>query len=127
MSFRGGLASAERVSLLGNDSILVGFGLLRDIVDDLRSLVSVSRYAIVTDENVAPLYLGVLRDAFLAAGIEPLFKVIPPGESQKTRRTKEDLEDWLLEVRLSSCMQCSDTAHSITATATRASLRSAAA
>ncbi|KAF3935947.1 hypothetical protein ABW19_dt0202036 [Dactylella cylindrospora] len=92
-----------KVPILGNDSIIVGYGLLttyiaKDVVANLKS----STYVIITDTNLAPLYLAQLEKAFkeaLSAVEEPprlLHYEISPGEQSKSRGTKADVEDWLL-------------------------------
>ncbi|EPS35476.1 hypothetical protein H072_11160 [Dactylellina haptotyla CBS 200.50] len=92
-----------KVPILGNDSIVVGYGLLtsyiaKDIVSNLKS----STYVIITDTNLAPLYLSPLQESFqnvLSASSEDarlLHYQISPGEQSKSRGTKADVEDWLL-------------------------------
>src|SRR5688500_3808123 len=56
------------------------------------------RYAVVTDENVAPHYLGAVRDALATlAGRDGVHEVvIPPGERYKTREQWASITDSLL-------------------------------
>lgn len=56
------------------------------------------QYAVVTDENVAPHYLGRVRDALtgLAAPERVHTVVVPAGESEKTRERWSDITDTLL-------------------------------
>lgn len=63
----------------------------------LRSLAS--RFAILTDDQVAPLYGEPLRKALSNAGLETELFFFPHGEQHKTRATKEHLEDQLFEKR----------------------------
>ncbi|KAK6355411.1 3-dehydroquinate dehydratase (3-dehydroquinase) [Orbilia brochopaga] len=92
-----------KIPILGNDSIIVGYGLLasyiaKDVVSNLKS----STYVIITDTNLAPLYLSQLEESFnreIAESPEQprlLHYTISPGEQSKSRRTKADVEDWLL-------------------------------
>ena len=78
--------------------IVVGSGAL----DRLRALVHehalAHRYAVVTDENVAPHYLGRVRDALAnVAGADRTHDVvIPAGERYKTREQWATVTDSLL-------------------------------
>lgn len=91
------------MSLLGKESIIINFGLWRDYVaaDLLESLKS-STYVLITDTNLGSLYVEPFQDAFRAASQQKqtpsrlLVHQIPPGESSKSRQTKDDIEDWLL-------------------------------
>ncbi|KAF3925488.1 hypothetical protein AA313_de0201866 [Arthrobotrys entomopaga] len=100
------MASCEditKINILGNDSITVGYGLLtshiaKDVISNLKS----STYVIITDTNLAPLYLSSLQESFereLSGSSESarlLHYQISPGEQSKSRGTKADVEDWLL-------------------------------
>ncbi|CEH18118.1 pentafunctional protein [Ceraceosorus bombacis] len=60
-----------------------------------------SAYLLVTDTNVAKLHLSPLQAAFRSTltssrRAQLLSYVMPSGEATKTRKTKEDLEDWML-------------------------------
>jgi 3-dehydroquinate synthase len=72
----------------------IGVGLLDRAADIVRTAARAHRYAIISDENVAPLYAARVRDAIGAAQTE-LF-TIPAGESQKTREQWSHLTDALL-------------------------------
>ena len=94
----------QKVSILGKESIHVGFKLWDHIVSDLLSNLPSSTYVIITDTNVGPLYGPRLKQAFEHAigNIEiPDFRLlsysISPGESSKTRDTKALLEDFMLQ------------------------------
>jgi 3-dehydroquinate synthase len=72
----------------------VGTGLLDRAAEIIRTAAPAHRYAIISDENVAPLYAARVRDALGAAQTE-LF-TIPAGESEKTREQWSHLTDGLL-------------------------------
>jgi len=55
------------------------------------------RVFVVTEENVAPIYLEELERALADAHITMLSKVIPAGEASKTIAQLSELTDWLLE------------------------------
>jgi pentafunctional AROM polypeptide len=91
----------QKVSILGKESIHVGFKLWEYIVDDLLTEISSSTYVIITDTNVGPLYRPRLEQAFQQAAAKASFRLltysVSPGESSKTRETKALLEDWMLQ------------------------------
>jgi len=76
--------------------IVVGHGLMNDLGTLVRAACPASRYAVITDRNVASIYgatvLARLRDASLSA---ELFE-FPAGEPHKTRQTWADLSDRML-------------------------------
>lgn len=96
-----------RVSILGSESIILGFHLTEYIVRDVLTSIPASNYVLITDSNLAPLYLSRYVECFEAvsqelaekSGTKPprlLTRVLPPGERTKSRRTKDEIEDWLL-------------------------------
>ena len=72
----------------------VGTGLLERAGEIIRTVAPAHRYAIISDDNVAPLYAARLRTSLGVAQTE-LF-TIPPGESHKTREQWARLTDALL-------------------------------
>lgn len=72
-----------------------GSGLLDLQIDYLSTLAS--RFAIITDDKVAPLYGERLQKYLLSSDLEAYLFSIPHGEQHKTRATKELLEDQLFE------------------------------
>eukprot|EP01063_Lacrimia_lanifica_P012514 TRINITY_DN19177_c0_g1_i1.p1 TRINITY_DN19177_c0_g1~~TRINITY_DN19177_c0_g1_i1.p1 ORF type:complete len:1486 (+),score=579.95 TRINITY_DN19177_c0_g1_i1:68-4525(+) len=89
-----------RISVLGQESIVIGCGLLAECGRLAHEACKAVRYVVITDENVAPLYLEKVMASFEAAtGARPIVKVLPHGESQKCRGVKAEIEDWMLEHR----------------------------
>src|SRR5438552_6401164 len=93
----------QKVSILGKETIHVGFKIGEHIVSDLTANLPSSTYVIITDTNVGPLYSPRLEDAFKQASGNPdqldfrlLSYKVSPGESSKTRDTKALLEDFML-------------------------------
>ncbi|KAI8089144.1 EPSP synthase-domain-containing protein [Halteromyces radiatus] len=92
----------SKVSILGSESIILGFHLTDYIVRDVINNIPASNYVLITDTNLAPLYLDkyvetleqVLETSNKTARI--FTRVLPPGELTKSRKTKDDIEDWLL-------------------------------
>lgn len=98
-----GTAKEVRVSLLGKESIIINFGLWRNfVVSDLLTNLESSTYVLITDTNLGSLYTQTFREAFEHASKQKpnpprlLVHEIPPGESSKSRQTKDGIEDWLL-------------------------------
>ncbi|CAK7264904.1 3-dehydroquinate dehydratase (3-dehydroquinase) [Sporothrix epigloea] len=93
-----------RISILGKDSIVVDHGIWLDFVPhDLLHNITSSTYILITDTNLAPIYVDAFcaaferaRPASPAAGARLLTYAIPPGESSKSRETKAEIEDWML-------------------------------
>lgn len=96
-------ADVLKISILGNESIHCGFHLLPYIFDSILSILPSSTYALVTDTNLAQLYLADVRNAFEKAAehhkSKSRFQVyeVAPGEGAKSRKVKGEIEDWLLE------------------------------
>jgi 3-dehydroquinate synthase len=75
--------------------IEIGNGLLNFQSQYLNSLAS--RFAIITDDKVAPLYGEQLQEDLASSGMEVYLYSFPNGEQYKTRATKELLENQLFE------------------------------
>ncbi len=80
--------------------ILVGSGLLREAGRFLAPLLRQPRAIIVTDENVAALYLETLEAALDQAGIAHQRIVLPAGEQTKDFSYLQDLVEQLLDLRI---------------------------
>src|SRR5688500_9569894 len=78
--------------------IVVDSGALDRLTALVHDHARAHRYAVVTDENVAPHYLGAVRDALATlAGRDGVHEVvIPPGERYKTREQWASITDSLL-------------------------------
>ncbi|KAJ1965812.1 3-dehydroquinate dehydratase (3-dehydroquinase) [Dipsacomyces acuminosporus] len=100
------LAEVERIEVLGSDSIVCGFHLSDYIWNDIfTNLAPASTYVLITDTNLARLYLERYQDSFRAAWAHAnsdrpaprlLVHILPPGETSKSRATKGAIEDWML-------------------------------
>ncbi|KAI8872287.1 Pentafunctional AroM protein [Ramicandelaber brevisporus] len=106
------MSTVTRISILGEESIVVGFGLTSALWTDLVANLKCSTFVVVTDTNIARLYLDSHRDAFntaiqqqqqqqqqrvSSAPSKFLSYVVPSGEPSKSRATKSDIEDFMLE------------------------------
>jgi 3-dehydroquinate synthase len=79
---------------VGAYDVHVGARLLDRSGEIIRTAAPAHRYAIISDENVAPLYAARIREALGASSTELL--TIPAGESAKTREQWAHLTDAML-------------------------------
>ncbi len=77
--------------------IVIGDGLLGAAGVHIAEIARARPVAVVTDRNVAALYLPSVLDALRAAGFEPVEVVLPAGEGTKDFAHLESLIDRLLE------------------------------
>ncbi len=85
------------VALAGRSyEVRVGSGLLADVAGQCGGLLRKQRVPIVTDSNVARLWRDTVATSLEAAGREPRWLVLDPGEGAKSWRVLEQVMDWLL-------------------------------
>ncbi|HBK86315.1 MAG TPA: 3-dehydroquinate synthase [Firmicutes bacterium] len=75
----------------GEYPILIGQGLIKSIGAIASGAWTGQKAMIVTDSNVAPLYLDSCRTSLLQAGIAVCATVIPAGEQSKNLKTLSEL------------------------------------
>ena len=104
-----GVSGAITVPILGKDSIVVDYGLWRQfIVNDILRNIPSSTYVLICDSNLAKLdYVSHFKTRFdteresLGRRAEEtrllIYDRVKPGETSKSRRTKAEIEDWLLQ------------------------------
>jgi pentafunctional AROM polypeptide len=112
-SVQAGAVDISKVSILGRESIHLGFHLIPYIVQTVLQQLPSSTYVLVTDTTLAALHLSSFQDEFSAAllaaasstaataAAKPRFLhyAVAPGEGSKSRKQKEEIEDWLLKNR----------------------------
>jgi 3-dehydroquinate synthase len=77
--------------------VLIGAGLRRTLAEEVaRRAPSVRRWALVTDENVGPLYGDEVEAGLVEAGRAGPRVTVPAGEGEKTRARWADITDRLL-------------------------------
>ncbi|KAG0005001.1 3-dehydroquinate dehydratase (3-dehydroquinase) [Entomortierella chlamydospora] len=96
----------DKVSILGSETIILGFHIFNYLVRDTLSNFKASTYVVVTDTHLEKLYLDRFQTTFheiskeLSAGsgtpARLLTYVIPPGEGSKSRAVKAEIEDFFL-------------------------------
>ena len=79
--------------------IEIGYELSSKLVSDIeKGLVgNIRKFAIITDRNVKNDYAKPIHEKLLRAGYEVDMFVFPAGEKSKTRETKANIEDAMLE------------------------------
>ncbi|KHN97845.1 pentafunctional AROM polypeptide [Metarhizium album ARSEF 1941] len=95
------MGSPQKISILGEDSIIADYDLWPEFVAaDLVKHVQSSTYVLITDTNLHDIYVPSFQFCFqsqqLAAKTRLLTYAIPPGEASKSRETKAEIEDWML-------------------------------
>jgi 3-dehydroquinate synthetase len=80
--------------------IAIGGGLLGEAGARIARLKPKAKAAIVSDENVAKLYLERCEKALAAAGIKTSRIVVAPGESSKSFSSYERVVDAILDQRI---------------------------
>ena len=80
--------------------ILIGPGLIASAGREIASRLKGRRIAVVTDENVAPLYLDAFMAALAAEGIEAVSLVLPAGEKTKSFEHLMTVCDKVLAARI---------------------------
>ncbi|KAB8349443.1 hypothetical protein FH972_023470 [Carpinus fangiana] len=108
----GSAAQLTKVKILGEETIFISHGLfLGQVAVDLLQNVkadkaAATKFALVTDTNLAPTYLPAFERSFAdakarigdPASKDELFSYqIPPGESSKSRDTVGAIHDWLAQ------------------------------
>lgn len=82
-------------------TIHIGSGLLGQLGGLAGEVIKPCRICIVSDSNVAPLYLEQAKTSLAASGFGPVFSfVFPAGEAQKNGQTYLELLNFLAENQL---------------------------
>ncbi|RAU21960.1 3-dehydroquinate synthase [Paramagnetospirillum kuznetsovii] len=79
--------------------IHIGSGLLDRAGELIQPLMRGNRALVITDDQVAPLYLERVEKSLVAAGIMPMHTVLPAGEKTKDFPHLEALLDAMLAAR----------------------------
>lgn len=79
--------------------IEIGFDLQARLTEDIKGGIfgDASRFAVITDSNVLPLYAQPIAERLRQAGFTVEVFSFEAGEKQKTRETKAALEDAMLD------------------------------
>lgn len=79
--------------------IETGFGLRDKLMEDIKNglVGDVKKFAVITDSIVKNLYAEPILEDFIRNGYKADLFVFLEGEKSKTRKTKEEIEDAMLE------------------------------
>lgn len=80
--------------------ILIGPDLIAHAGGEITSRLKVRKAAIITDENVAPLYLDRLVDSLQTDGVETVSLTLPAGEKTKSLEHLATVCDLVLSARI---------------------------
>jgi shikimate kinase/3-dehydroquinate synthase len=93
------LAGIYHVNAMGNGyDVLVGRGMLPRLAMELEERKLSPPFVIISDSNVAPLYLQTVRDALAPAPADSI--IFPAGEAEKKLRTLEYLYSELYRFKM---------------------------
>lgn len=80
--------------------VIIGSGILESLGNRCVGLLGKSRAAVITDSNVAPLWLGKTVDSLKCAGIDVITYVFPAGEESKCKETLFGILEFMAENKL---------------------------
>ena len=89
-----------RVNASKEYDVVIGSGVLAELGERCVSLLGKGRAVIVTDSNVAPLWLAEAKESLEKAGTETIEFVFPAGEESKSAETLFELIEFMAENRL---------------------------
>ena len=89
-----------RVSASKEYEVIIGSGIISSLGERCVSLLGKRRCVIITDSNVAPLWLDKASDSLRQAGIDTLSFIFPAGEDSKSVNTLSDILEFMAESRL---------------------------
>lgn len=76
-------------------SVLIGEGILSALGGELKKIKQSCKVMIVTDDNVAPLYLDTVKDSLFKCDFKPFVFIIKNGEQSKNAKSFLSLIDAL--------------------------------
>ncbi|PRX08972.1 UNVERIFIED_ORG: 3-dehydroquinate synthase [Martelella mediterranea] len=80
--------------------ILIGSGLLQSAGGETLARLDCRKAAIITDTNVAPLYLDTLTESLQTDGIETFSLTLAAGEKTKSFENLQTAVDFILDARI---------------------------
>ncbi len=87
-------------------NIVIGSRILDQLPAQVKKVVNSKKIIIITDSNVAKYYLRQAESSFINEGFRVLTYIFRAGEKSKSRKTKEKIENFMLQnnVDRSSCV-----------------------
>lgn len=80
--------------------IIIGKGVLDEAGERIAALAPGARAVIISDENVAPIYLDRMQANLAASGIEGFGAIVPVGEASKSWHGVETVTNAILDGKL---------------------------
>ena len=80
--------------------MLIGEGLVTQVADLVREHVSRKTCAIISDDNVAPLFANRVKNSLMSAGFRPILITVPAGEKSKTLQQVGAICDRMIAAKL---------------------------
>ncbi len=80
--------------------IMIEKGILKSCGRYIKNVSNAKKIAVVTDTNVAPLYLETVKESLVKEGFEVINYIFEAGESSKTAETVMRMVEFLAENRL---------------------------
>ncbi|MBP3697741.1 MAG: 3-dehydroquinate synthase [Clostridia bacterium] len=80
--------------------VVIGSGILESLGSRCADLLGKSRAAVITDSNVAPLWLDKAVSSLKNAGIDVITYVFPAGEESKCKETLFEILEFMAENKL---------------------------
>lgn len=80
--------------------VIIGSGILESLGSRCADLLGKSRAAVITDSNVAPLWLDKAVSSLKDAGIDVITYVFPAGEESKCKETLFEILEFMAENKL---------------------------
>jgi 3-dehydroquinate synthase len=94
-------ASTTGISHSGHRyDVLIGEGLLKQVGQSGRKFLSAQTCAIISDDNVAPLFADRVRQSLVSAAFRPVLITIPAGEKSKKLERAGAICDRMIAARL---------------------------
>jgi 3-dehydroquinate synthase len=81
----------------GSYDVIVEAGVLAELPQLITDRVTAQRFAVISDDNVAPIHGRLIMEAGLDAGLDMALFTFPPGEASKTRKSWSILTDEMLD------------------------------
>ena len=89
-----------RVSASSEYDVIIGKNILASLGEKSLGLFGKSRAVIVTDSNVAPLWLEKAKQSLEDAGIDTVSFIFPAGEESKSKETLFELLEFMAQNKL---------------------------
>lgn len=96
----------KRITVNTSDryDVIIEKGILKNCADYIKAVTNAEKFAVITDDIVAPLYFDTVENSLTNAGVKVCRFVIPHGEPSKCSAVLNDVYDFLSQ----NCITRSD-------------------